>query len=127
MSVTFDGRAVRDATSTLAELDPEIATKTACRNALASARQRMCAELMAQPSHYEMVSLRLSIATCDRGLGAIEGTGCALEALRLGVLLREAGASWQGSIPVVERQIKELQARRDDAQGRLDAALRETD
>jgi hypothetical protein len=34
-------------------------------------------------------------------------------------------ANWNGSLPHVEQRLKGLQAQRDDARYRLDAALRE--
>ena len=58
-----------------------------------------------------------------------------LEDLRLGVLIRASGFEqnlaappglrlpWFGSISEVERRIRDLTSRRDDAQARLDAAL----
>lgn len=137
--------AVRAATSTLAELAPQIAQFTKWYDDQGAWRKRLCDELLALPKARTgpelgtQQNLKLSIIVLDRGDGAVDGTGYAKETLRLGTLMRESGyvpappvdgqavgrLPWLGSMPYVEQRLRDLQQRHDDAQARLDAALRD--
>jgi hypothetical protein len=137
-------RTVRASQRTLAEVQPEIATLTEWRDKLTLVRQHLCDELFEVPSPARLAqdraalrTLTLSIQTIDRGLRIVEGTGYALETLRLGAMMREMGYEeapptegraigtlpWLGALPDVERRLEELEQRRADAQTRLDRAL----
>lgn len=138
--------AVRNATATIAELDPKTADLTTWRNDLIAWREKLCAELLGCPPrpHTDhdvgvLQNLKLSIMTVDRGRGVSDGSGWVLETLRVGRLMRESGfvkappvegqavgrLPWFGSLPEVEQRLKELTKQRDDARTRLDAALRD--
>jgi len=138
--------AARNETSTLAELDPKIADLTTWRDHLIAWRETLCAALLGCPQRPRtdhdagvLQNLKLSIMTVDRGRGVFDGSGYALETLRLGALIREAGyveappvegqavgrLPWFGSLPEVEQRLHDLQKRRDEAQARLDATLRD--
>jgi hypothetical protein len=124
-------RAANNATATLAETTPKHATDTAYCDALNLVRAALCAELLALPQRPrsglelgQQMNLKLSIMAVDRGLSIIDGSGWCLETLRLGVLLHEAGIAWQGTLPQVERRIREAQARVDEARQQLADALR---
>jgi hypothetical protein len=84
----------------------------------------------------------LSLAVVDRDVRALDDTGLMLEASRPGQLMRRSGLTaserpppneiglrlpWRGSLPVVERRLRELTMRRDDARVRLEAVLAESD
>jgi hypothetical protein len=138
---------VRESQRVLAEVEPQIATLAKWQADLESCRQACADEYLALPSPIRTsedrgreCNLRLSIQVCDRALGVAEGSGFALETLRLGHLLREKGyvdapptegraigtLPWFGALPEVDRRVRDLHARRDDAQTRLDAALRDS-
>jgi hypothetical protein len=135
-------RTVRSATVALAEVEEEIATDTNWFERLTAWRKTLCDELVALPTpartardQGKLRNLELSIQTIDKGLPA--DTGWELETLRLGQLMRESGyvegprvanqvhgpLPWPGSLPAVERRLKALVQRRDDARARLDEAL----
>ena len=136
--------AIRAAQATLAAMDSEIATLTEWKGHLLDWRPILCDELLACPPRArtgpEMgrrQNLTMSIVMLDRGLN-LDGTGYTLETLRLGDLMRASGfvaappvkdleasgrLPWFGSLDQVEKQLKQLQARRDAAQASLDDAL----
>lgn len=130
---------VRRANATLAEVDPLIAVLTKWRTDLESCRKTLCDELLAAPrprtdvDRGQLRNRELSIQSADRGRRVAEGTGWSVDTLRLGELLRAAGyvagpdgqLPWYGALPEVERRLRELHERRDEAQRRLDDALRE--
>jgi hypothetical protein len=115
------------------ELDalPPVITRTtlgdgaemvSCRSALQEAQAR---------------GLSYGLLIIERGLRVLSETGTMLETCRLGELMRASGFThsepappgevgarlpWRGSVPLVERRIRELQQRRDDARARLDNA-----
>jgi len=85
-------------------------------------------------------NLQLSLKVIDRGLQHIADTGYELTTLRLGALMIEAGYAvagadperhyagalpWFGSIPEVERHLKDLDARRARLQAALDGLLQD--
>jgi len=134
----------RTAQATLAAVDPEMATLTEWKGHLEGWRQTLCDELLAcpprartGPERGKRQNLTMSIVMLDRGL-KLDGTGYSLETLRLGELMRESGfvaappvkdleafgrLPWFGSLNWVEKQLKQLQERRDAAQAALDDAL----
>ena len=135
--------AARTATDALANMVPEMAAEIEWRDHLIDWRQTLCDELLALPPRIRTdrelgakQNLTLSILTIDRGRPG-DDAGWALENLRLGQLMREAGyregpkienqvigrLPWYGSMPDVEHRIKELTNRRNDAQARLTEAL----
>jgi hypothetical protein len=82
-----------------------------------------------------------SIEVINRGLQVLRDSGHMLESLRLGQLMRESGFEqnvpppageamlrlpWLGSLPEVDRQLRDLTTRRDDARQALEALLRES-
>jgi hypothetical protein len=135
--------AVRNASSTLAELGSSAADQQWV-SFLTRARQTLCDEILALPPRPRtdyargmLQNLTLSITAIDRGSGVIRGTGYALETLRLGALIKEAGyvaapaidgqifgkLPWLGSMHETERRIASHEKRRADAQAQLDEAL----
>jgi hypothetical protein len=131
----------RRATSTLAEVGPQIATLTKWRDHLAAWRATLCDRLVAlAPAHTapefgQRQTLELSITRIDQGLDLGPSGNCAYGHLPLDDLMRDAGyvprdlvaraqgEAWLGCMPDVERRIAELQKRHDDAQARLTEAL----
>ena len=134
------------AQAVLASVVPQMAALEEWRAFLVPTRATLCAEVMAlgKPSSSrefgQRQNLLLSIQVIDRGVRVIEDSGYSLATLRLGALMRAAGfpqsapvgnqmvgdmSFYYGSLPVVEERIKELTKLRDDAQYRLDAALRD--
>jgi hypothetical protein len=124
-------RDARRSPDILAEWEPKLASDLAYRDILNDVRERLCAELLAlaKPrTDHEFgvrVNVRLSIAALDRGAGLVDGSGWSIDTLRLGALLREAGTTWRGSLPEVERRIRDAQSRVNDARHRLAQALRD--
>jgi len=114
--------------TTLAEWRPRLDADVAYLDALNRVLQALNDELLAlaRPrTDHEwgvLANVKLSIVAIHRGVGIIDGTGWELSTIRLGKLLTEAGIEWCGSLPEVERRIREAQRRCDDAQTRLDAA-----
>lgn len=89
--------AVQVATTTLAGLAP-LAPEQKWFDQLTAWRKTLCDELLALPPRIRsdkelgrQQNLTLSIRTIDFGLGVVNGTGYALETLRLGTLMHEAG------------------------------------
>jgi hypothetical protein len=136
---------IRFAAHALANVAPRIAAETKWLAELTDWRKTICDELLACPprprtdlDRGKVQNLTLSIQVIDRGLGVVADSGWSLNTLRLGQLMRGAGyvegprianqvsgaLPWFGSLPEVEHRLKGLQAQRDDAQRRLDAALR---
>jgi hypothetical protein len=134
---------------TLAEVATKIDADVRSLVDVESCRQMLCDELLALPAlgRYSTTkeqgtrrNLELSIAICDRGRRAADDSGWALETLKIGDLLRalkyvaapptEGRAfgllAWPGSIGEIQRRLKELEAKRADAQARLDAVLEES-
>ena len=129
---------IRRASATLADVGPEIATLTGWHDFLDASRETLCAQLLALASgDQRQHGVKLSIMQIDRGLDfRNEGYPASLPlddllsaagyASSRGTLARTCGEAWRGSLPEVEHRLAELQARRDDAQRRLDAALRDS-
>jgi hypothetical protein len=129
--------AARNETSTLAELDALIVDTTTWRDHLVEWRKTFCDELLALPKgDLRAQGLKLSIIQIDRGLDFWNEAFPAripLDDLMAAAgyqpdgktLAMSCGACWRGSPPVVEKRLRDLQKRRDDAQARLDAALRD--
>ena len=136
---------IRSAATLRGDVDQELARFRPLLVAEEHLRKQLCDELFDVPSPIRTAQARaahrtltLSIQVLDRGPGVLADTGCALETLRLGQLMREAGYEqnvpppsgeiglrlpWFGSIPEVTRRIRKLEERKKDAQARLDAAL----
>jgi hypothetical protein len=116
-------------------VDPQIAALTKWLGRLVSWRKTLWDRLLVCPPQMQN-ALTLSIARIDRDLDFMGE--CLPAHLPLDDLLAEAGyvpsspmarangEAWLGCLPYVEDRLKELQARHDDAQGRLDAALRDS-
>jgi hypothetical protein len=84
-------------------------------------------------------NLASSIQVIDRGPSLLEDRGGSISTLHLGQLMTESGYQspppppdepfrindlpWFGSLPEMERRLKALNAQRDEAERRLDAAL----
>mgnify|MGYP001591526214 CR=1 FL=1 len=134
--------AYRAATSTLAEVDPQIAPLKKWHGHQVAWRKTLCDRLLALPARLRdpvqlalQQSLRLSIIRIDRGLDFMNDMLPAN--LPLDDLMREAGyvprdpvarahgEAWFGCLPDVERRLRDLQKRRDAAQADLDDALRD--
>jgi hypothetical protein len=139
----LDGRihALRVAISTRASL-PSLDHLTQWRDQLTTWRQILCDEVAALPARLSTghqigvaQNLMLSIRFIDGG--SVDGTGYALETLRLGALMREAGyvaaapvdgqsigrLPWFGALPEVEYRIREVTKRRAESQAALDDAM----
>jgi hypothetical protein len=138
---------IRTSVTTLRDVEAKLAYDTKCLRDANRCRKTLCDELFAVPSPIRTAkdrgthrNLTLSIQMLDRGRSVLADTGHVLETLRLGQLMREVGFAqtvpppsgeigmrlpWFGSIPEVERRIRELTRRRDEAQSRLAAALAE--
>jgi hypothetical protein len=133
---------IRAARITLAEVAPKIAFDTRWRDFLVAARQTCCDGLLACPPRARTDMERatqekweFSIKRIDRGLNLGTNGECHYANLPLDDLMRDAGYvprdlvsraqgdAWYGTLPTVERRLKELIAKRDDAQTRLDRAL----
>jgi hypothetical protein len=136
---------IRSATAALANVAPRIAAEIEWRDHLIEWRRTLCDELLAFPPRIrddrdlgKQQNVKQSITAIDRG-GLSYGGSYGLCSLRLGALMRAAGyvespkienqvcgrLPWFGSMPEVERRLKALEQQRDDAQARLDEALRE--
>jgi len=126
---------IRRAESTLTDVDPQIAALTKWLGHLVSWRKTLCDRLLVCPPQKQN-ALKLSVMRIDRDLDLM---GEMLPGrLPLDELMAEAGyvpsspvarangQAWFGCMPYVEERLKELQARHDDAQGRLDSALRDS-
>jgi len=132
---------MRSAAAKLANLPP-LAPEEEWRDFLTKSRDTLSTELLAMPPRARTGqelgtrhNLELSIMSIEQGPGVADGTGYALETLRLGQLMREAGYAttpagqgidrlpWYGTLPQVEQRILQLAKRREEAQTRLDAAL----
>ena len=140
---------LRAATTALANVEPRIVDLTTWHDFETTSRKVLCDELLALPPAHtaserdlrrgKAQNLTFSIQCLDRGIGVLADTGWALATTRLGDLMREAGyregpkienqvhgeMPWFGSLPDVERRLRDLQAQRDVAQAQLDAAMRE--
>jgi hypothetical protein len=133
---------IRSAHATLAGLEQEITACATWADQLRNWRKTLQEEIVALPLPIrtdrdlgKRRNLELSIQTIESGLPA--DTGFALETLRLGQLMREAGyvegprvanqvhgpLPWRGTLPAVENRLKALVQQRDDARARLDEAL----
>ena len=140
---------LRAAITALANLDPRIVAATEWRDFLTAWRKVLCDELLALPPAHtanerdlrlgKAQNLTFSIQCLDRGIGVLADTGWALNTLRLGELMREAGyregprienqvhgeMAWFGSLSETERRLRDLEQQRSVAQAQLDAAMRE--
>ena len=135
---------IRFASHALANVAPQIAAVTTQLAEVTEWRSVLCDRLLAEPprprtdvARGRVQALTLSIQAIDRGLGVMSGSGWEQETLPLGELMRAAGYEegpkvanqvrgqlpWPGSIPELERRLRDLQQQRDDAQRRLDDAL----
>jgi len=126
---------IRVATGTLADVEPRLLELEKWHGHLVSWRKTLCNQLLACLPH-QQYALKLSILRIDRGLDLM-GEGFPSN-LPLDDLMRDAGyvpsspvarangEAWLGSMPRVEERLKELRRQRDDAQARLDAALRDS-
>jgi hypothetical protein len=139
---------LRSALTLLENVEPKLAQLSKWRADQEAWRKALADELFELPSPIRTAQdrsryrdLELSIRTLDAGLRVLDDTGVMLEDLRLGALMRASGLErnlpapagemglrlpWLGSIPEVERRIRELQERCGDAQARLDAALHDS-
>jgi hypothetical protein len=116
----------RSAAATISEL----AHYAKALDFLNEARRTLCDELLALPPRIrdaellaKQRSIDLSIQVVDFGPGVLQGTGLSLSDIRLGDLMSQAGESWRGALPEVERMV----ARRAQAQSALDDALLDDD
>ena len=124
-------------------LRPQITTVTFARDTVRDIRKTCCDELIALPrvirdSRTEGISqnLKASILAID-GLGSTTVNGFSLNTLRVGQLLKAAGfpesapienqvvgeIQWPGSLPEIERRLRDLQSQLVEAENRLAAAL----
>jgi hypothetical protein len=124
---------IQVATTTLNGL-PSLANDQKSLDELTAWRKVLCDELLALPARIrtnhdlgKQQNLKLSIFVIDRGLGVLNDSGYALETLRLGALMREAGYTgqlpWHGSLSQVERRIQDIRKRRAQAEAQLADAL----
>jgi hypothetical protein len=132
----------RNAANHLAALDVELAPRIKWREHLREWRPIFVAELQACPAtadtreaEYRRLGLEISIRAIDRSFPF--ATECYPPNLPLFELMKAAGyvapqtEPWNlwragyGSLPTVAQRITELQKLRDEAQARLDAALRD--
>ena len=132
--------AVRDAAATLAEVAAQVEAVETWLHHLTTWRRPLADELLAlQPNprtdtdRGRQQNLMLSIRCIDHGTGVIKESGYALDTLRLGALMRESGyvaappaegrvfgeLPWFGSTAEVEFRLKQLAARRAEAEARL--------
>jgi hypothetical protein len=132
-------RTVRMSKDILAQVEPRIAFDTKWRDhlrewlAILGERLLALGDARTDIDRARVIALKLSIMRIHRGLNFNEMLPGHLP---LDDLLHEAGFvprdavarangdAWYGTLPVVEQRLAELTARRDDAQTRLDAALR---
>ena len=128
--------AARNAAHTLADIGPQLAALKAWHGRLLDWRQRLCDEIeVCPPRDPRQHSLRLSILQIDRGLDfrnqafparlPLDDLMAEVGISTTGTLAETCGAYWRGSLPGVEQRLRELQSRLDDAQVRLDAALKD--
>jgi hypothetical protein len=124
----------RSALAILGDVEPKLAQALKWLHDAGYWRKQSCDKLFDVPSPIRTAAARaahrtltLSIQVLDRGPGVLADTGCALETLHLGQLMRESGYEqkvrppsgeiglrlpWFGSIPEVTRRITQLEARR---------------
>jgi hypothetical protein len=131
---------VRRASATLADVEPRLDLLTTWHQQLTAWRAALVKELLTIDDKVLLgkhINLTISIRAIDRGRAVVDDTGWSLSTLRLGELMRDAGyresaptegratgdLPWHGALPDVERKLRELTQRRDDARRRLDAVL----
>jgi hypothetical protein len=127
----------RDAESTLAELDALIVDTTTWKRHVVEWRQQHCEKLLALPKGDSRAhGYKMGLVQIDHGFDfwneafpariplddMMAAAGYQPDGKTLAM---SCGACWRGSLPVVEKRLRDLQKRRDDAQAGLDAALRD--
>jgi hypothetical protein len=134
-------RSARMQLETLAEVEQQIADLEPWLANLQTWRTALSTDLLALPRGDKRAwNYAQGIRVIDRGLGVIANSGHMLETLRLGQLMRDSGYTqsvppppgeammrlpWLGSLPEVERKLRDLTVRRDDARQALEGLLRE--
>ena len=129
-------RVIQESTRTLAEVAPELESLTTWHGHLVNLRQKLCDKLeVCPPRDPQLSGLRLSVLQIDRGLDfrnqafparlPLDDLMAEVGISTTGTLAETCGAYWRGSLPGVEQRLRELQSRLDDAQVRLDAALKD--
>ena len=128
--------AARSAASTLADVEPRLATLETWQAHLIDWRQKLCDQIeVCPPRDPRQHSLRLSILQIDRGLDfrnqafparlPLDDLMAESGISTTGTLAETCGQHWLGSLPAVDHRLRELQSRHDDAQVRLDRALQD--
>jgi len=126
--------AARSAASTLADVEPRLATLETWQAHLIDWRQKLCDKLeVCPPRDPQLSGLRLSVLQIDRGLDfrneafparlPLDDLMAESGISTTGTLAETCAAHWRGSLPAVGQRLRELQSLRDDAQVRLDRAL----
>ena len=116
---------IDSASDARARFQPKLETSLVCLDVINGVREKLCKEIIDLPKPKTerewgyLTNLKISITCIDRGAAFVDGSGWSIDTLRLGALLREAGAEWQGSIPEIEARIKDAQRRVDDARAVL--------
>lgn len=136
--------AIQVATTTLAGLPP-LAPEQEWLDHLTAWRKTLCAELLALPKRIRdradmdrQQNLTFSIRLIDFGFGIAPLGIETLAHVRIGQLMQAAGYAvagealrgpngWRGSMPEVERRIKDGSKRRAEAQAQLDDAMMDDD
>jgi hypothetical protein len=131
-------RTIRTSTATLTEVEPQIAALEKWRADEIDRREPCLSKLATlDPKDPKRYGWELSLRRIDRGLDLqnemyparlpLDDLMAAAGYVPADPVARAAGDAWYGSLPQVEHRLRELTAKRDDAQDRIDRVLAEFD
>jgi hypothetical protein len=123
---------INRSTKILEEYKPLVAEDEIYLEELTAVRKAIVEEAMAIPKRIseprlqgKLMNLQISVRCLDEGMRHVDGTGWSFETLRLGALMKDRGLEWRGAHNVVRERMQNNTRRCEDAQQRLDAAMKD--